>query len=86
MIYDWFKTFNKAEFEALGIPSKVYEYFFTGIGRKEVMATSGNYLSVLFDDIFLTINLNDKNPFEFEDYAIYLDDNDDVWIGIAVED
>lgn len=86
MTYDWFNVFNKTEFEALDLVSKTYEVIFEGVGKKEILVTKGNYLSVLIDEIFLSVNLNDKNPFEFEDYAVYLDEDNDVWIGIAVDE
>lgn len=86
MSYNWYKVFNKTEFEALGLVSAEYSFIFKNVGLKSVLVTQGNYLAVKFDDVFLTLNLNDKNPFEFENRAIYLDENDDVWVGIAVED
>lgn len=85
MMYNWYKVFNKTEFEALGLVSAEYSFIFKNVGLKSVLVTQGNYLAVKFDDVFLPLNLNDKNPFEFEDRAIYLDENDDVWVGIAVE-
>lgn len=86
MTYNWYKVFNKTEFEALGLVSAEYSIIFKNVGLKTIIVTKANYLSATLDDVFLPINLNDKNPFEFEDRAIYLDENDDVWVGIAVED
>ena len=86
MNYEWFKIFNKTEFEALNLISKEYTYNFEGIGNKTILVTKGNVLSVLFDDIFMSVNLNDNNPFEMDDRAVYLDANNDVWVGILDED
>jgi len=84
-IYDWFKIFNLDEFLATGFVSKTYEYNFVGVGLKDILVTRGNLNSVLFDDVFLAINLNQNNPFELDNRAVYIDSNDDVWVGIKVE-
>jgi hypothetical protein len=84
--YNWFKIFNKTEFEELDLTSKTYTQVLTGVGERDILVTQGIGLGVLFDDVFLPVQLNDKNPFEFEDRAVYIDDNDDVWVGIAIED
>jgi hypothetical protein len=86
MIYDWYKTFNKTEFENTGLVSREYIYEFVGVGEKTILATRGENTSVLFDDVFMCINLNDTNPFEFEDRAVYVDENDDVWVGILSDE
>lgn len=86
MNYNWFKIFNKTEFEELDLTSKTYTQVLTGVGERDILVTQGIGLGVLFDDVFLPVQLNDKNPFEFEDRAVYIDDNDDVWVGIAIED
>ncbi len=84
MTFNWFKIFNLIEFNALGLTSKVYEYDLEGIGLKEFLVTKGDYVSILYADILLSIGMSDANPFEFEDYAIYLDASNDVWIGLPV--
>lgn len=86
MIYDWYKVFNKTEFEGLGLVSKSYAFNLEGIGEKEILVTKGNYVSMLYDDVFLCLNMNLKNPFEFEGHAIYVDSNQDVYLGVLVED
>jgi hypothetical protein len=86
MNYDWYKVFNKTEFEALDLVSKTYTLDMEGIGEKEVLVTKGVELGITYQDVFLPLNLNAVNPFEFEDHAIYIDANDDVFLGIAVED
>ncbi len=87
MIYDWYKIINKTEFEASDIESKELTLTLTGKGTKDFLVTKGNYISILVDDIFLSLNLNEKNPFEFEDMAIWLDvDTQDIWVGYLHED
>jgi hypothetical protein len=85
-VYTWFKVFNKTEFEATGLVSKSYTAILQGVGQRTILATKGNYLSVLFDDVFLSINMNSRNPFEMDERAVYLDANNDVWVGILNED
>lgn len=86
MIYDWYKIFNLTEFEALDLISKKYQVVLKDIGAKEILVTKAGLVSMIYDDVFLSINLNNRNPFTFEERAVYVDDNDDVWLGIAVED
>jgi hypothetical protein len=85
MMFDWYKIINKAAFDALNIPSKEYELILGELGLKTVLMGKGNYYSFLYEDVFLTHNLNDKNPFSFEGLAIYLDENNDFWLGIESE-
>ncbi len=86
-IYDWYKVYNLADFLAEDLVSKEVEVIFETVGLKEIRLTKGyNEISILFDDVFLIPNLNEKNPFEFEDRAAYIDDNDDIWVGIKVEE
>lgn len=86
MIYTWFRIFNKDEFEALDIPSKQYEMELQDRGLKTILVTKGNLISVLIDDVLLSLNLNDKNPFEFEGMALYLKGNGDVFVGYEVSE
>lgn len=86
MIYDWYKILNRAEFLATGLPSRTVELILGDLGLKEILVTIGNYFSITYDDVMLSIELDGKNPFEFEDRAIYVDAADDVWLGIKNED
>lgn len=85
MIYRWFKIFNTAEFDALGFVSKTYTLFLEDIGEKEILVTKGNAYGITYEGVFLTALLNDLNPYALDGHAIYLDENDDVYLGIAVE-
>lgn len=84
--YTWYNIFNLDDFEAEALSSKTYEVNLTDVGLKSILVTKGNYTSVLFDDIFLTINLNGYNPFTKDDRGVYIDENNDVWVGILDED
>lgn len=84
--YAWFNIYNKVIFEATGLTSKNLEYDFEDYEVKTVMITSGNTIGVVIDDVFLSIGLNENSPFEFDGYACYLDDNNDIWVGILIPD
>lgn len=85
MIYDWYKIFNKTEFEALDLVSKNYQVELEERGLKNILVTKGIGVSVLIDTVFLMLQLNDKEPFQFEGMAIDIDENNDVWVGYATE-
>lgn len=86
MTYTWFKIFNTADFDATGLTSKTYTLNLEGIGEKDILVTKGVGYGITYEDIFLSLNLNDENPFAFEGHAIYVDANDDVYLGIEVVD
>jgi hypothetical protein len=82
MIYKWYLICNKDDFDALDLYSKEYEIFLEDIGLKTVVLTKGNYYSLLYEGVFLTYNINDRNPFIFEDIGILLDENNDFYLGV----
>ncbi len=85
MIYRWYYIFNIAEFEALGLVSTVYTLVLdNNVGKKDFLVTKGQAIGITYADVFLSLNLNAKNPFEFEDYAIQSHDNGNVFLGISV--
>ena len=85
MSFDWYKLTNLDDFEALGLVSQKLTLDLEGLGHKDILVTKANAVSILFDGIFLTIGFNEKNPFEFEGHAVYLDENRDIWLGIENE-
>lgn len=84
MAYTAYKIFNKDEFDALGLCSKTYTFNLEGIGQKDILVTKGNLYGITYEGVFLLLDLNDKNPFEFEGFAIYKDENNDVHLGIEI--
>lgn len=86
MEYNWYKIFNLAEFQASELTSKQLTYELEDLGIKNILVTKGNLISILFDDVFLSVDLTGNNPFEFEDRAIYRDGNSDIWVGVKIED
>ena len=81
-IYNWYNLFNMNDFDNMGIPSFSDEFFLTDVGAETIMITKGNLTSILFRDTFLPVNLNGKNPFVVGTYAVYYDENFDIWLGI----
>ncbi len=81
MTYNWYNIFNLTEFLDADLVSREVEITLQGLGLKTILITKGINVSMLYDDVFLSLNLNDQNPFEFYDHAIYVDSNDDVWLG-----
>jgi len=84
--YNWFKIFNKTEFLALGLISKTYTFLLEGIGEKDILVTNGVGVGITYEGIFLPLKLNAINPFEFEDHAVYINADDDVFLGIAIDE
>ncbi len=83
MIFDWYKILNRAEFEALDLVSREVQVVLDGIGLKTILVTKGNLYSITYEGVMLSIGVTDENPFAFGGYAVYLDQNDDIWLGIA---
>lgn len=85
MIFNWYKVINRAEFLATGLVSREVEVILEGIGLKTILVTVGNLFSITVDEVMLSIDLlEDANPFVFDERAVYVDANDDVWYGVLV--
>jgi hypothetical protein len=82
LTYTWFYIFNQTEFAALGLVSREYTLNLEGIGFKTILVTKGEGYGMLYDGVFLSLNLNSKNPFKFDSKAIYIDASNNVWLGI----
>lgn len=83
MTFDVYKIINIDDFEAAVIVSRTVTGLFGDLGLKSILVTKGNCISLLYEGVFLSLNLNDKNPFVFEGHAIFVDPNNDLWLGIA---
>jgi hypothetical protein len=86
MEFDWYEIYNLDDFEALGLFLKTVEVFLEDVGLVEVLITKGNFVSITYNDILLPINMNDENPFVFEDHAVLLDQDNNIWLGIKNAD
>ncbi len=83
MIYTWFYIFNTTELDDLDLISKKVTLNLEGIGQKEILITKAIGYGITYEGVFLSLNLNDKNPFEFDGHAIYVDESNNVFLGIA---
>lgn len=83
MIFDWYKIINQDEFLALDLVSKEVTLLLTGLGQKTILVTKGNLVSITYGDTTLSVGMNNSNPFIFNGLAVYLDANDDIWLGVA---
>lgn len=85
-MFDWFRLFNMENFTQSDLVSYEFQAVLGQYGLKDVLVTKGNKTGVLIDDVFMCIEMNDKNPTRFGERALFIDENDDVWIGIYRED
>ncbi len=86
MTYTWYYIINKTDFEAAGLVSQSIDLDLESIGAKTVLVTMGIMIGLTYEGVFLPLQLNDDNPFEFDDHAIYIDDSDNIFLGIAVDE
>lgn len=84
MTYDWYKLFNKVQFEADEVPSRTLTLPLEGRGNVTFEIFKGNYLSILYDGMFLPVQFQGQNPYPLGSYAVYKDGNDDIWFGFEV--
>ena len=86
MNFDWYKLFNLSEYKATNLISRNYQVVLDGIGQKEIYIARGNEISLIYEDVILPVKFHSANPFirEGDDasYAVFLDENDYVWLGI----
>lgn len=85
MIFEWYKIFNLLEFEALNLVSKEYTLDLEGRGEKTFLVSKAGLVAINYEGVMLGIGLEDENPFIFEGFAVYLDENNDVHFGFEVE-
>ena len=85
MTYEWFYIFNTDDFTELDLVSKVYQLDLEGRGLVDVLVTLGETFGITYEGVFLPLNLNGVNPFEFEDMACYVDADNNVFMGFVIE-
>lgn len=86
MTYDWYNVINYQDFVDADIPSRVLKRYLTGIGQKDIMIVRGSMVGVVYEGVLLPVQFQGKNPFEFDGYAVYINEEDDILLGIAVEE
>lgn len=84
-MFSWYILFNKAAFIEKGIVSFDGEVNIEGVGIKTFLVTQGNTTSIVYDDVFLSIDLNQKNPFRLGNYAVWQDTLNNIWLGLYSE-
>ncbi len=82
MIYDWYNLFNKADFLVEGLVSRNLHVNIDGVGQKDILITKANEMSVVYGGTLLVVGFNGANPYTRDGYAVYLDAQDDVWLGL----
>ena len=90
MNFDWFNIFNLTEFSNDMLVSRNLTVSLESYGEKEVLITRGNLFSVVFEDVIMPIGFEGDNPFvregEEKHYAVYKDTDENVWLGIEVDE
>ena len=84
MNYNWYNLFNESEFLAEDIPSRELEVSLEGIGTETILIVRGNYTSIIYSGVMLSVNLLNNNPFEFDAFAVYKNPSGDVILGVTV--
>jgi len=84
MIFMWYRIFNLTDFLATNLVSRTYSLELENVGIKDILVTNGNTISLTYEDVMLSLNLNEKNPFIFEGHACYLAENQDVYLGLPI--
>jgi hypothetical protein len=60
--------------------------FLDGIGQVDILITQGNVTAITYGDAFMPVNFADKNPYPYIDggYAVFKDEDENVYLGIEV--
>lgn len=86
-MYQWYKIFNANNFIATGLVSRKYSLILAERGMKDFLVTFGVALGVTYEGVFLSVKMNDLNPFKFEQNAVYMDDaTSDVYFGYLIDE
>jgi hypothetical protein len=86
MMFDWYQIFNLDEFQNADLVSRTYTKVLTGRGEVEVLVLKGIVTSVQFDGEFMPIQFGGQNPYVSGNYAVFIDVDDNVWLGYRRED
>ena len=86
MEFLWFKIFNLNDFIASGLFSRTYSLELEGVGLRDVLVTNGKTIGLTYEDVFLSLNLNAKNPFVFEGMATYVAESQNVYLGFLINE
>jgi hypothetical protein len=69
-----------------GLVQKTYRLELEGRGLEEILVMRGNETSIVYDGVLLPVGFLGKNPYVGlgEQYAIYKDADEQVWLGFRV--
>jgi hypothetical protein len=82
--YDWYKIFSLTDFLNEEITSREMIVLLESIGRTTVLISRGNLVSITYNGVFLPVNFLENNPYIDSGLASYVDDDNNVWLGIEV--
>ncbi len=85
MSWNWYELFDKAEFEAEGLVSRTLTVTLEGEGEKEILITKGEAIGLVIDEIFLSLHLEENNPYTRDGYGIFEAEDGMVWVGVEEE-
>jgi hypothetical protein len=76
---------NRQEFIDLDLVSRSFDIEeLASLGT--VLLTKGNGICLTVAGVMLMVELNDKNPFCYGDYLVYVDDDDLIWLGVITDE
>lgn len=81
-MYTWFNLFYLPDFLSSGLISRTLRVNLETLGQKDILITHGNEVGVIYDGNFLVVKMGGDNPFIRDDYAVFLDSDQNVWFGI----
>lgn len=84
MNYNWYNIINYDDFISMALPSTTVDVILEDVGQVEILVTKGVDVGITYEGVFLPVNLNNNNPYAFDGYAVYIDANEDIWLGIEV--
>lgn len=84
MNFYWYNIFNSNDFNNTGLVSRTLNFQMEGRGQESVLVTHGNTIAVLHTGTLLPLNFLGHNPFIRDGKAIYVDEENEVWIGFEV--
>lgn len=85
MVYDWYQLFNLTEFVATGLVQRTLVLNLESRGIQTFLLSSGNVVSISYDDGFLPVGFLGRNPYTQGQYAVYKDLDNNVWFGFLNE-
>lgn len=82
MTYTWYNLFVLTDFLATGLVSRVLQVNLETAGQKDILITKGNEVGIVYENTYLILNMRGDNPYTRDNIAVYLDPDQNVWLGI----